>query len=73
MATVVTDPAVQQIGEMAGVVWQTLESEGPMTMAKLVRTIGAPRDVVSQGIGWLAREDKITFEERARGRVISLC
>jgi hypothetical protein len=43
-----------------------------MTMAKLVKAVGGPRDLVMQAIGWLAREDKVSIEEERRSRIISL-
>ncbi len=63
---------VAQIGEMAGVVWRTLSSEGPMSLTKLVKAVGQPRDSVMQAVGWLAREDKIWIEDQGRSRTISL-
>jgi hypothetical protein len=63
---------VASIGEMAGIVWTILSENGPMTMAKLVKAVGEPRDIVMQALGWLAREDKITIVEENRSRVISL-
>jgi hypothetical protein len=50
---------LQQIGETAGAVWHALRKHGPLSLAKLVETVGANRDVVMQAIGWLAREDKL--------------
>jgi hypothetical protein len=63
---------VASIGEMAGVVWSTLSKNGPMTIAKLVKAIGEPRDNVMQALGWLAREGKIDITEESRSRVVSL-
>ncbi len=63
---------VHQIGDTAGMVWHTLEASGAMSMAKLVKAVGQPRDTVMQAIGWLAREDKIKIEEEGRTRIISL-
>jgi hypothetical protein len=63
---------ITQIGETAGVIWQVLNAKGPVTIAKLVKEIGAPRDVVMQGLGWLAREDKVNIEEESRSRIVSL-
>jgi len=60
------------IGETAGNVWHILESKGPLTIAKLVKEVEAPRDVVMQALGWLAREDKISIDEDSRTRVVSL-
>lgn len=70
-----TEPSaslVASIGVMAGVVWTTLSKNGPMTMAKLVKAIGEPRDSVMQALGWLAREEKIDIVEENRSRVVSL-
>jgi hypothetical protein len=61
-----------QIGKTAGVVWKTLAESGPLTLAKLVKTVGEPRDMVMQAIGWLAREDKLDIVDERRSRVISL-
>ena len=72
MATAMTQDCVLQIGDMAGLVWKTLEEQGPLSLAKLVKNIDAPRDTIMQALGWLAREDKITIEETSRGKIVSL-
>lgn len=71
MATV-TETWVDQVGEIAGEVWNLLRKRGPLTIARLVKQIDAPRDQVMQAVGWLAREDKVWIEEQPRSRVISL-
>ena len=65
-------PSVAPIGETAGMVWKALAENGPMSMAKLVKQVGQPRDTVMQALGWLAREDKISIEDQGRSRVVSL-
>jgi hypothetical protein len=62
---------IAQIGETAGEVWRALSEKGPLTTSRLVKEIDAPRDVVMQAIGWLAREDKIDIEE-GRTRTVTL-
>ncbi len=64
--------AVDQVGETAGAVWQCLDVRGRMSMAQLIKSIDAPRDVVMQAVGWLAREDKIEIDETTRGRQVFL-
>ena len=64
--------SIDLIGETAGVVWHLLEENGPMPLTRLGKEIDAPRDLVMQAIGWLAREGKITLEEKGRAKVISL-
>jgi hypothetical protein len=43
-----------------------------MSNAKLAKEIDAPRDVVMQAVGWLAREGKVMIIEGSRGRSIEL-
>jgi hypothetical protein len=71
MATAMNS-CVQQIGETAGLVWRVLSESGPTPMAKLLKSVDAPRDSVQQAIGWLAREGKIEIEEQGRTKVVSL-
>ena len=70
MATLPT--GVARIGDAAGQVWQHLNENGPLSMSKLVKDIEAPRDLVMQALGWLAREDKIAIDEESRSRIVSL-
>mgnify|MGYP006301155069 CR=1 FL=1 len=72
MATASADSHIDQVGQTAGVIWRTLSERGPLTMAKLVKAVGQPRDVCMQGLGWLAREDKVSVVEEGRSRVVSL-
>jgi len=60
------------IGETAGKVWQFLSDRGEVTTARLIREIGGPRDLVQRAIGWLAREDKVVFENSAGTEKIHL-
>ena len=75
MATDLLTHHVESIGNCAGLVWQYLnEMNGSdaVTLSKLAREVDAPRDLVMQGVGWLAREGKVTFEEGHRSKVIAL-
>jgi hypothetical protein len=67
-----TNSCIEQIGQTAGLVWQTLNEQGPQTLSKLIKSTAAPRDVVLQAVGWLAREDKLWIEEKKRVRTIGL-
>ena len=60
------------IGTIAGDVWNFLKESGPVTLSKLAREIDAPRDLVMQGVGWLAREGKIEFQEGPRSKLVTL-
>jgi predicted transcriptional regulator len=73
MATATPASGNAPIGDTAGVVWKTLSEQGPLSMTRLVKAVGQPRDTVMQAVGWLAREDKVRIEEEGRTRVVSLC
>ncbi len=62
----------QQIGETAGMVWSVLKAEGPMSLAQLAKKVEAPRDIVMQGVGWLAREEKVAIQEVKGKRLVSI-
>lgn len=72
MATVMRESCISEIGATAGKIWHTLEEKGPLTIAKLVKEIECPRDVIMQALGWLAREEKVEIDEDGRTRVVSL-
>jgi Winged helix-turn-helix domain (DUF2582) len=64
---------VDQIGDAAGLIWQQLHDSGPRTLTQLTKDIDAPRDVIMQAVGWLAREDKLAIDEEGRNKkVVSL-
>lgn len=72
MASATMNERTLHIGEAAGLVWHTLNDNGPLSPAKLCKMVDAPRDTIMQAIGWLAREDKVDLEETPRGRVVVL-
>ena len=72
MATESITDELASIGAVAGMIWNYLDLNGPVTLSKLTKGIDAPRDTVMQGVGWLAREGKLRFDETPRSKVISL-
>jgi hypothetical protein len=72
MDTTANESCIEQIGTTAGMVWQALHENGTMSLSKLIKSIDAPRDLVLQSIGWLAREDKLAIDQTKRGRTIGL-
>jgi hypothetical protein len=72
MATDTVDNEVSNIGGIAGLIWNYLDQNGSVTLTRLAKEIDAPRDQVMQGVGWLAREGKIRFDETPRSKVIAL-
>lgn len=63
---------LSSIGSVAGMVWNYLENHGPATLSRLAKEIEAPRDLVMQGVGWLAREGKVRFDETPRATLVSV-
>ena len=55
-----------KIGVAAGAVWKTLKDKGPAPLADLAKTTGLDKDLVQQAIGWLAREQKLSFKDEGR-------
>jgi hypothetical protein len=72
MATALPVCCVENVGEVAGNVWRVLSENGPLSMTKLVKAVGEPRDTVMQAIGWLAREGKLDISDHGRNRMVSL-
>ena len=72
MATEVGSTELAQIGATAGLIWQYLSTHGGVSLTRLAKDIDAPRDLIMQGVGWLAREGKIRFDDNGRNRLLSL-
>jgi len=51
-----------RIGETAGVVWEALSKDGPLTFAALMEEVDAPQSLFFMAIGWLSREEKLQFD-----------
>ena len=60
------------IATTAGTIWEYLDQHGPTTVAKLIRETEVNEKTIQRGIGWLAREDKVTIELVNRAETIAL-
>ena len=63
---------LESIGSIAGAIWHYLEDNNEATLTKLTREIGENERKVLMGVGWLAREGKLDFEQRKQGTYITL-
>jgi len=63
---------LEQIGETAGSVWRALETKGPQSLGALKKNVKAPGDLVMMAVGWLAREGKLTLEQKGRTPLLRL-
>lgn len=62
----------EAIGSAAGDVWNVLAERGEQTVAGLKKAIDSPDELVLAALGWLARENKLTFATNGRSVTVSL-
>ena len=60
-----------KIDSAAGTIWQCLNEHGEITLSKLKQGTKLSDQLLFAGIGWLAREDKLTFT--TEGRSVRVC
>ena len=64
---------IDKIGEAAGLIWKALEGKGEgVTIAQLKSETKLPNDLLHQGLGWLAREDKLQLYGEGKSHRVSL-
>lgn len=61
-----------EIGLVAGQIWQLLADQGEQSLASVKSKLDAPPDLILAATGWLAREDKLTFKTSGRAVRVSL-
>ncbi len=53
----------EDIGKAAGVIWKFLEQQSqPVTLSAIRKGVPISSTLLMMGIGWLAREDKLSIE-----------
>jgi hypothetical protein len=50
---------IDEFGQNAGKIWQTLHEKGPLSVKKLINTTYLNERQLHAAVGWLARENKI--------------
>jgi len=63
---------VEQIGEIAGRIWQYLSDNGETSVAVLKKKLEIKGELAPLGLGWLAREEKIAFEKKGNSIKVAL-
>ena len=61
-----------QIGKASGIIWQYLDQNSETTLSKLKRETKLSDDLLLMGLGWLAREDKLSLVQEKRSLRVSL-
>ena len=62
----------QEIGETAGKIWEILKKKGEVNTAQLPKMLNKKSAIAYQGLGWLAREDKVEYQIKAGKTFVSL-
>lgn len=63
----------EKIGQAAGQIWKCLATASePMSISALSKKTDLNSQMVSFGLGWLARENKLRFDEKGKTLLISL-
>lgn len=63
---------IDKIGDTAGKIYQYLEKNGETSVLKLKTSLKSSNSLVCMGIGWLAREDKVTVKDAKKDVKVSL-
>ncbi len=66
-------PTVESLfGANAGIIWKTLNQNGPSNLSRLVKSTSLSREEVFGALSWLGRENEIFVEQKGRAMVFSL-
>ncbi len=66
-------PTVESLfGANAGIIWKTLNQNGPSNLSRLVKSTSLSSEEVFGALGWLGRENEIFVEQKGRAMVFSL-
>ena len=63
---------IGKIGHTAGEIWTFLDGKGETSWRQIEKQVSRPSRLVSMGIGWLAREGKVSIREEAGVFYVSL-
>jgi hypothetical protein len=70
---IMAETTVESIfGAKAGVVWRSLNQNGPSNISDLVKTTSLSREEIYGALGWLGREGKIIAVQKGRAMIFSL-
>ncbi|MGN1153125.1 MAG: winged helix-turn-helix domain-containing protein [Candidatus Gastranaerophilaceae bacterium] len=62
----------QEIINAAGQIYNYLAEKGEVSMSKMKKDLDLSGNFAEMGLGWLSREDKIMYTQKARSISISL-
>ena len=62
----------QEIINAAGMIYNYLSEKGEVSMSKMKKDLDLAGNFAEMGLGWLSREDKIQYNQKARSISVSL-
>lgn len=62
----------EEIGTIAGAIWQALNNNGELSLPSLKQQVGAKSPIFEWALGWLAREDKVVISRYQRSYRVRL-
>jgi DeoR/GlpR family transcriptional regulator of sugar metabolism len=63
---------MSEIGSAAGVLWTYLDTAGEVSISKLTKETELDTKTVQRALGWLAKEDKLSFSQKGRTEMVTL-
>ena len=72
VATKVRKEMQEQIIESAGQIYNYLADKGEVTINKMTKDLDLEDNFVSMGLGWLSREDKISYTRKPKSISVRL-
>ncbi len=63
---------MEMIGETAGQIWNYLNENGETTITKMKKDLDLKSNFAELGLGWLAREGKVTMSKKGAATNVKL-
>ena len=72
-ATLAADANIQQeIINAAGMIYNYLSDKGEVSISKLKKDLNLYENFAEMGLGWLSREDKISYTQKPKSVTVKL-
>ena len=62
----------EQIIESAGQIYHYLNAKGEVSISKMKKDLSLTENFAEMGLGWLSREDKLEYTQKAKSVTVKL-
>ena len=62
----------EQIIESAGTIYNYLNTKGEVSISKMKKDLSLAENFAEMGLGWLSREDKLEYTQKAKSVTVRL-